>query len=265
MSSHEAPSLAGATAGSGPALPTLERFHVVLFDLDGVLTPTADVHMHAWRSMFTELFAQKQVRQGYTENDYYTYLDGKQRYEGVASLLASRGIELPWGSADDASTVDTVCGVGNRKNDVFSAIIASEGVQPYPGSLSLVERLSADGVPMGVVSSSKNAESVLTGAGIRDYFPVVVDGVVSAREGLRSKPAPDMFLFGAKAFGVEPADAVVFEDAISGVAAAYAGDFGLVVGVDRGAGVQALTEAGAGVVVNDLEVFLAGFGSEADR
>jgi beta-phosphoglucomutase family hydrolase len=238
------------------ALPSLDQYHAVLFDLDGVLTPTADLHMHAWRVMFEELFAQKGVLRPYTDEDYFVHLDGKQRYEGVASILRSRGIEVDWGFPTDPSSADTVCGIGNRKNDVFSRVLREDGVQPYPGSLRLIEQLQAKGVPMGIVSSSKNAETVLVAAGIRDRFPVVVDGVVAAGKHLRSKPAPDMFEFGAKALGVAPADAVVFEDAISGVAAAHPGALGRVVGVDRGVGPQALVEAGADVVVADLGEFL---------
>ncbi|MFC0681827.1 HAD family hydrolase [Lysobacter korlensis] len=238
------------------ALPDLDAFRAVLFDLDGVLTPTADLHMHAWRTMFEELFVQKGVTLPYTDDDYFLHLDGKQRYEGVASLLRSRGIELEWGFPTDPSTADTVCGIGNRKNDVFSRILQEEGVQPYPGSLALLDQLRAKGMRVAIVSSSKNAETVLTAAGIRDRFPVVVDGLVAARETLASKPSPDMFAHAATAVGVAPADAVVFEDAISGVAAARAGTFGLVVGVDRGVGPQALFDAGADVVVADLGEFL---------
>jgi beta-phosphoglucomutase family hydrolase len=238
------------------ALPDLDRYRAVLFDLDGVLTPTADLHMHAWRAMFEELFAQKGVALPYTDEDYFLYLDGKQRYEGVASLLRSRGIEVEWGFPTDPSTADTVCGIGNRKNDVFSRVLQEEGVQPYPGSLALLDQLRAKGVRMAIVSSSKNAETVLTAAGIRDRFPVVVDGLVAARETLASKPAPDMFTHAATAVGVAPAETIVFEDAISGVAAAHAGAFGLVVGVDRGVGPQALLDAGADVVVADLGEFV---------
>ena len=244
------------SAPASQALPSLDRFPAVLFDLDGVLTPTADLHMHAWRVMFEELFAQKGVTEPYTDDDYFVHLDGKQRYEGVASILRSRGIEVDWGFPTDPSTADTVCGIGNRKNDVFSRVLQEDGVQPYPGSLALLERLQARGVPMGIVSSSKNAETVLTAAGIRDRFPVVVDGIVAAREILGSKPSPDMFAYAAKALGVEPAETVVFEDAISGVAAARAGAFGLVVGVDRGVGPAALVDAGADVVVADLGEFV---------
>lgn len=237
-------------------LPDLSTYDGVLFDLDGVLTPTADVHMHAWQTMFTELFAAWGIEPGYTDEDYFRYLDGKQRYDGVASLLRSRDVEVQWGDPDDDPTADTVCGIGNRKNAVFSRVLRTEGIAPYPGSIALVDRLIALGVPVGVVSSSKNAEEVLTVAGIRDRFPVVMDGVVAAREGLRSKPEPDMFAEGARMLGVDPARSAAVEDAHSGVASAAAAGFSLVVGVDRGAGAQALLDLGAHIVVDDLGVFV---------
>nr|WP_230404202.1 HAD-IA family hydrolase [Microbacterium paulum] len=229
----------------------------VLFDLDGVLTPTAEVHMHAWRTMFTDLFTGWGVEPPYTDDDYYRYLDGKQRYDGVASLLRSRDVEIPWGDPSDPPTADTVCGVGNRKNEVFAAVLREEGIAPYPGSLALIEKLRAAGTPIGVVSSSKNAEEVLAAAGIRDYFRIVMDGVVAAREGLRSKPEPDMFAEGARMLGVDPARSAAVEDAHSGVQSAAAAGFALVVGVDRGAGAQALLDLGADLVVDDLAAFVA--------
>ncbi len=238
-------------------LPDLSALDGVLFDLDGVLTPTAEVHMHAWESMFTELFSAWGIEPAYTEEDYFRYLDGKQRYDGVASLLRSRDVEVPWGDPDDDPSADTVCGIGNRKNEVFARVLRADGIAPYPGSLALLEQLRAAGKPIGVVSSSKNAEEVLAAAGIRDFFPVVVDGVVSAREGLRSKPAPDMFAAGARMLGVDPARSAAVEDAHSGVASAVAAGFGLVVGVDRGAGAQALLDLGATLVVDDLAAFVA--------
>ena len=214
--------------------------------------------MHAWREMFEALFAAKGITEPYTDDDYYRYLDGKKRYDGVAGLLASRGIEVAWGSADDPAEADTVCGIGNRKNVVFSAVLERDGVKPYPGSLALVQQLHAEGIPMAVVSSSANAERVLVGAQLRDFFPVVVDGVVATRENLPGKPAGDTFVDAARKLGVEPAQAVVFEDALSGVAAGRDGAFGLVVGVDRGAGEDALKANGADVVVDDLAVFVTG-------
>ena len=230
----------------------LGSYRLVLFDLDGVLTPTADIHMHAWKVMFDTLFEEKGVTAKYTDEDYFRYLDGKKRDDGVASLLSSRGIVLPLGSPDDPTSADTVWGVGNRKNDVFTQVLEQDGIAPYPGSLVLVDQLLAQGMPMGVVSSSKNAVWVLKAAGLSDKFTVVIDGVVAVHEGLASKPAPDMFLSAAAHFGIPPAEAVVLEDAISGVAAAHAGGFALVIGVDRGAGEQPLRAAGAHIVIRDL-------------
>lgn len=234
------------------ALPDLTTFDGVLFDLDGVLTPTAEVHMHAWKTMFTELFAAWDIQPAYADEDYFRFLDGKQRYDGVASLLRSRDVEVPWGDPADPPSADTVCGIGNRKNAVFAGVLRAEGIAPYPGSLALLVQLREAGTPIGVVSSSKNAEEVLTAAGLRDFFPVVMDGVVAARAGLRSKPEPDMFAEGARMLGVDPARSAAVEDAHSGVQSASAAGFGLVVGVDRGAGAQALRDLGADVVVDDL-------------
>lgn len=234
------------------ALPDLHRTTGVLFDLDGVLTPTAEVHMRAWQKVFDEVFARWGIEPAYTDDDYFAYVDGKKRYDGVASLLRSRNVEIPWGEVTDRPEAETVCGVGNRKNDAFIAVLRSEGIAPYPGSLALLESLRDAGVPMGVVSSSKNAGEVLASAGIRDFFRVVVDGLVAERDHLASKPAPDMFLDGARMLGVDPADAIAVEDAVSGVASAAAAGYGDVVGVDRGAGAATLREAGATCIVDDL-------------
>jgi beta-phosphoglucomutase family hydrolase len=228
----------------------------VLFDLDGVLTPTAEVHMHAWQTMFEELFAAWDITPPYTERDYFDHLDGKKRYDGVASLLRSRDVEVPWGAPSDPVTADTVCGIGNRKNAVFERVLRADGIAAYPGSLRLLDVLAAAGTPVAVVSSSKNAEEVLAAAGIRDRFAVVMDGVIAERDHLASKPAPDVFVEAARMLGVERARSAAVEDAISGVRSAAAGGFGLVVGVDRGVGQQDLVDAGAHVVVKDLEEFV---------
>lgn len=238
------------------ALPDLSSYDAVLFDLDGVLTPTAEVHMHAWQSMFEELFAAWEITPPYTERDYFDHLDGKKRYDGVASLLRSRDVEVPWGDPSDPVTADTVCGIGNRKNAVFERVLRAEGIAPYPGSLRLLDALAAAGTPVAVVSSSKNAEEVLAAAGIRDRFTVVMDGVIAERDHLASKPAPDVFVEAARMLQVDPAASAAVEDAISGVRSAAAGGFGLVVGVDRGVGEQDLLDAGAHVVVKDLEDFV---------
>lgn len=237
------------------ALPDLAAYDAVLFDLDGVLTPTAEVHMHAWQTMFEELFAAWDITPPYTERDYFDHLDGKKRYDGVASLLRSRDVEVPWGHPSDPVTADTVCGIGNRKNAVFERVLRAEGIAPYPGSMRLLDVLLEAGTPVAVVSSSKNAEEVLAAAGIRDRFAVVMDGVIAERDHLASKPAPDVFVEAARMLGVDPARSAAVEDAISGVRSAAAGGFALVVGVDRGVGAQDLVDAGAHVVVTDLEEF----------
>jgi beta-phosphoglucomutase family hydrolase len=251
-----ATTLKSVTDAALDALPDLASYEAVLFDLDGVLTPTAEVHMHAWRTMFERLFADWNIQPPYTDRDYFDHLDGKKRYDGVASLLRSRDVEVSWGEPSDPSTADTVCGIGNRKNDVFASVLRSEGIAPYPGSIALVDRLRAAGVPIALVSSSKNAEEVLSAAGIRDRFPVVMDGVIAERDHLASKPAPDVFLAAARMLGVAPARSVAVEDALSGVESAAAGGFAVVVGVDRGTGAENLRAAGATVVVDDLAAFV---------
>ena len=226
-------------------------FGAALFDLDGVLTPTADVHMRAWDQMFNDFLAG-QDQQPYTDADYYAYVDGKPRYDGVRAFLASRGITLPEGDESDASTEQTVCGLGNRKNADFEAILADQGVDPYPGSVALVEALLERGTALAVVSSSRNARSVLQAAGMIEHFAVIVDGSVATAHGLPGKPAPDTFWAAAERLGVPREQAVVLEDAVSGVQAGAAGGFGLVVGVDRGVGEDALRSNGADLVVQDL-------------
>jgi beta-phosphoglucomutase family hydrolase len=229
------------------------RYAAVLFDLDGVITPTAVVHMAAWSELFNGYLSEHAPSQApYTDADYFSYVDGKPRYDGVREFLVSRGIALPEGSSDDPGTTLTVRGLGNRKNDAFNRVLDRDGVQPYPGSVVLLDHLRDLGVPLAVVSSSANATHVLEAAGLLDRFRTVVDGRVADRLGLAGKPAPDTFLHAAEELGAAAADAVVLEDAVSGVAAGAAGRFGLVVGVDRGAGQTALTNAGADVVVSDL-------------
>jgi len=224
----------------------------LLFDLDGVLTPTADVHMRAWSRLFTPYLAQHGVAP-YTEQDYFAYVDGKPRYDGVRSLLESRGIDLPQGTPDDPPDADTVCGLGNRKNAEFTAELTEHGVEPYPGSLRFLVAAIDAGLSVAVVSSSANALQVLRTAGILERFPVVVDGLVARQDGLAGKPAPDTYLDAASRFGLTAAECVVVEDATSGVEAGRNGAFGLVIGVDRGAGADALRAHGADVVVSDLD------------
>ncbi|TPW78295.1 HAD family phosphatase [Schumannella sp. 10F1B-5-1] len=229
----------------------LSGVRAFLFDLDGVLTPTAEVHRRAWSRLFTE-YLDARGAEPYTEADYFRHIDGKPRFDGVRDLLTSRGIRLPEGTHDDAPELDTVGGLGNRKNAAFTAELTEHGVAAYPGSLAFLDAAEAAGYGMAVVSSSRNAPAVLAAAGIADRFEIVVDGVVAARDGLPGKPAPDTYLAGAERLGLTAADCVVVEDAESGVQAGRAGDFGLVLGVDRGVGADALLRFGADLVVPDL-------------
>ena len=224
-------------------------FGAVLFDLDGVVTPTAEIHERAW----AELFAPWD----FDGSDYLTYVDGRPRYEGVRTFLASRGVELPWGDPSDSPGDDTVCALGNRKDAMFNAVLARQGIEPYPGTLRVMDVLDRAGVPSAIVSSSKNARTVLEAAGIAERFVAVVDGLVAVEQHLAGKPAPAMFFHAAERLGVTPADSVVVEDATSGVASGRAGDFALVIGVDRGGNREALVAAGADIVVDDLEETLA--------
>ncbi|MDQ4054305.1 MAG: beta-phosphoglucomutase family hydrolase [Actinomycetota bacterium] len=233
-----------------------DDYQGVLFDLDGVITPTAEVHMRAWSRMFNAYLDARGVAAPYTDQDYYDHVDGRPRYDGVRSFLTSRGILLPEGLPDDPPTAETVAGLGNRKNEVFGEVLRNEGVTAYPGSVRLLESLRARGMKMAIVSSSRNAPDVLDAAGVTGFFDTVVHGGVAAAKGLAGKPAPDTFWEAADELGVPHDSAVVVEDATSGVAAGAAGHFGLVIGVNRGTGSDALLRSGADVVVDDLEELL---------
>jgi beta-phosphoglucomutase family hydrolase len=233
-----------------------------LFDLDGVLTQTARVHAAAWKQMFDEYLRGHAERTGDefvpfdAVRDYDEYVDGEPRYDGVRSLLASRGIRLPEGDRDDPPGAETIYGLGNRKNEIVLALIREQGVQPYDGSVRYAKAVREAGLRRAVVSSSENCRDVLLAAGITDLFEEVIDGVIAAREHLSGKPAPDTYLAGARALAVQPAQAAVFEDALAGVQAGRAGYFGYVVGVDRVGQAQALRTHGADVVVGDLAELL---------
>lgn len=246
--------------------PRIAGYSAVLFDLDGVLTDTASIHARCWKQAFDDFLRQRADRTGepFAEfelaRDYQAFVDGKPRYDGVRSFLASRGIELPEGDPSDPPGADTICALGNRKNLLVNQVLARDGVEPYPGSVRLMDDLTDAGVHMAVVSSSKNAPAVLEAAGIPDRFEVVVDGAAAAELGLPGKPAPDTFLEAARRLGVGREDAVVVEDAISGVEAGRNGRFGLVVGVAREGNANALGDAGADLVVTDLGELAGGAG-----
>lgn len=236
-----------------------EGITVGLFDLDGVLTHTAKVHSEAWKEMFDAFLREREgddFQPFEIATDYMEYVDGRLRQDGVRAFLESRGIELPEGSADDSPEEETIHGLGNRKNDRVQELIREKGVETFPGSVRFLEAANEAGLRCAVVSASKNTPEVLRVTGMEHLFEVRIDGNVAAERNLPGKPAPDTFLAAAEAFGVEPGKCAVFEDATSGVEAGRAGNFGLVVGVNRGDQAAALREHGADIVVNDLSELL---------
>jgi trehalose 6-phosphate phosphatase len=224
-----------------------------VFDLDGVITDTASVHARAWERLFNDLFEARgsSLRFG-VRTDYPAYVDGKPRYDGVASYLGSVGIELPWGQPDDPPGEATVCALGNRKNVIFQDTIERDGVVVFEGAVALLRALRQRGVPCALATSSRNGQLILDRAGLREHFDVVIDGDVASRRGLRGKPAPDVFQACARALDVRPEEAVVLEDALAGVEAGSAAEFGLVVGVDRTGDRDELLRRGAHVVIAGL-------------
>lgn len=233
-------------------------YDAVLFDLDGVLTLTMKIHALCWKRMFDAYLQERAEKLGQVfrpfeiADDYKPFVDGKLRYDGVRSFLQSRGISLPEGTPEDSPELTTVCGLGNRKDRMVNDTIASDGVEVISGSITAVHRVRAQGLLTAVVSASKNCETVLKVTGIIDLFDTVVDGQVAARLGLPGKPAPDTFLQAARVLDVEPARAIVVEDAISGVQAGRAGGFGLVIGIDHYDDQEPLLQGGADIVVKDL-------------
>jgi alpha,alpha-trehalase len=235
----------------------LDRFDAVIFDLDGVITDTASVHGAAWRQMFDAWLANRphsadEDHRPFSDDDYYRYVDGKPRYDGVRSFLASRGISLQRGQPSDPPTAETVCGLGNRKDELFLALLRGGEVAPFPSSVELLRRLRSEGSRTAIISASRNCVQVLEAAGIAGLFDAKVDGVDADALGLEGKPDPATFLEAASRLGVEPARAAVVEDALAGVEAGHRGRFGLVIGIDRGDHGEALRERGADVVVGDL-------------
>jgi beta-phosphoglucomutase family hydrolase len=237
---------------------TRDRYDAVLLDLDGVITDTANLHAACWKQMFDGYLRERAARSGEAFRpfdpaaDYRLHVDGKPRFDGVRDFLASRGIRLPEGSPDDPPQAETVGGLGNRKNDLVNESIERAGVEPYEGSVKLINRLHRHGFKIAVVTSSQNCTTVLKAAKLDAFFEVQVDGNMILAQGLAGKPAPDTFLMAAKLLGAEPTRTVVVEDAISGVQAGSSGNFGLVIGVARKGNADELRRNGAHLVVNDL-------------
>lgn len=235
-----------------------KHIRACLFDLDGVLTDTASVHKKAWQAMFDDFLRARARRGGEpfvpfdVGADYLRYVDGKKREDGVRSFLASRGIELPDGNPDDGPDAETVFGLGNRKNEMFHQVLRAEGVTVFDGSRRYLEAVVDAGFGVAVVSSSANTREVLEVTGLDKFVQHRVDGVVLREENIPGKPAPDSFLRAAQLLGIQPSEGAVFEDAIAGVEAGRAGNFGFVVGIDRVGHAEALRRSGADIVVADL-------------
>ena len=242
-----------------PVTISTSDFDAVLFDLDGVVTQTEKLHTIAWKALFDEFLGRYAHRHGTpfvpfdAETDYLQYVDGKQRYDGVASFLAARDIALPYGNPDDDGTRETVCGLGNKKNRTFLDCLAEKGVEVFESTIVLIKALRQQGLKIAIVSSSKNCKIVLEQAGLTDLFDTRVDGVESATYKLPGKPAPDTYLEAARRLDVRPERAAIVEDANSGVEAGQRGGFGLVLGVARQDNQTALERHGADAVVTDLE------------
>jgi beta-phosphoglucomutase family hydrolase len=243
---------------NGGRVITRDQYDAVLFDLDGVITDTANLHAACWKQMFDEYLQKRATQRGEAfrpfdlATDYRLYVDGKPRFDGVRDFLRSRGIQLPEGSPDDPPQAETVGGLGNRKNNLLNKVIEDAGVEPYEGSVKLIHQLRHRGFKIAVVTSSENCEAVLRAARLDTFFEVRVDGHVIHAQRLAGKPAPDTFLLAARRLGFEPARTVVIEDAISGIQAGVSGNFGLVIGVARKGNAEELKHHGAHVVVNDL-------------
>jgi alpha,alpha-trehalase len=229
----------------------------VVFDMDGVVTDTASVHAAAWKRLFDEYLSARAAREGtafvpFEDEDYIRDVDGKPRYDGVRSFLASRGITLPEGDPSDSGAEETVAGLGNRKDEYFLSSLRQDGVRPYHTTVDFVHRLEAAGVRTAVISASRNMTQVLAGAGLADLFAVRVDGIIADELKIPGKPDPAVFLEAASRLGVEPGRTAIVEDALAGAQAGRAGGFRLVIGVDRRGEGEALRQAGADVVVTDL-------------
>ncbi len=234
-------------------------FDAVIFDMDGVITKTALTHAAAWKKMFDEYLRKREAEHGekfieFTHaGDYLPYVDGRPRYKGVQCFLESRGIDIPFGETSDEAEKETVCGLGNGKNDAFNKVLNQEGVEVYPSTVALLNELKEAKIKLGVASSSKNCKPVLERVDLLSIFEARVDGVVSAELGLHGKPEPDIFTTACDIVKADYSKSIVVEDAVSGVQAGVKGEFGLTIGIARENNVKELQEAGAHIVVEDLD------------
>lgn len=238
----------------------MNKIKAAILDMDGVITKTASIHAKAWKKLFDQYNQQReeQGKPAYEEfsikKDYNQYLDGKPRYDGVKSFLKAKDIELPWGDPDDSPQKETICGLGNRKNEFFQAALEEEGVNPFPDTIEKIKEWKSKGLKIAVISSSKNCVPVLQKAGIIDLFDAIVDGRESEKRQIKGKPAPDIFLEAAKDLQVDSQQAIIVEDAISGVQAGQKGDFALVIGMEKDEQKHEILKAnGADKVVSSLK------------
>ncbi len=233
-------------------------FEAAVFDLDGVITKTAVVHTKSWKKVFDAYLKEKAGKENkpfreFTQDDYLNYVDGKPRYHGVDSFLKSRNINLPWGDPADHPSMETVCGLGNRKNKAFLETLEKEGAEVYPSTKKILFELKDAGVKLGVASSSKNCKAVLEAVGLLSLFEARVDGVVSAELNLNGKPAPDIFTKACEIMNADPSQSIIVEDALSGVQAGANGNFALTLGVARKGNTAELEKNGANYVITDFE------------
>ena len=238
-----------------------KEIQACIFDLDGVITNTASVHAAAWTRMFDDVLRSRPEAPGedlrpFEPDDYRRYVDGKPRYDGVKSFLESRGISIPYGAPDDPPGSETICGLGNRKNEEFQRYLDENGVEVFPDTIAFIDGLHRRGIRTAVISASRNCQPVLRAAGVEDLFETRVDGVVAAELGLPGKPDPAVFLEAARRLGATPDRAAIVEDALAGVEAGRRGRFALVIGVDRTGHGDDLCRAGADVVSTDLAQLL---------
>jgi len=248
-----------ATGEGGTVIP--KEIQACVFDLDGVITDTASVHAAAWTRMFDDFLRSRPGASGedlrpFEPGDYRRYVDGKPRYDGVKSFLESRDISIPYGSPDDPPERETICGLGNRKNEEFQRHLDENGVTVFPDTIAFIEGLHRRGIRTAVISASRNCRPVLRAAGVEDLFETRVDGVVAAELGLAGKPDPAVFLEAARRLGATPDQAAIVEDALAGVEAGRRGGFALVIGVDRTGHGDDLRKAGADIVSSDLAQLL---------
>ncbi len=232
-----------------------KNIKALIVDMDGVVTHTAKIHADAWKRMVDTFLRKRGEEEGKEyepmdeEKDYRAYIDGVPRHQAVRDLFAARGITLPEGTPEDYNGKATVAGLGNLKNMYFLELI-KQGVEVYNDTVAWLKQQQDTGKRLAIVSSSKNCHDILQRAGLLRFFEERVDGLTVVTQNLQPKPAADMFLEAANRLGVSPAETAVFEDAPAGIQAAKAGNFALVVGIDRGTDSQSLQQSGADLVIS---------------